>query len=495
MRIATGGFHQETNRFGNVIITPEMVEEKTCHPENWYKRYKGTVSYPGALIEEAEKLGIEMVPTYYTMILPAGPATQPAYEAAKERLINAFCEEYEKQPYDGIAFTMHGAGMAEGHHDIEGEIAREVRQRLGKDIPAGIVLDLHGNISEELFDNTDVIVGLKCYPHTDDYEKSQVMLRLLHNIIKTGKRPGKKLIRLPWHITAAQGVTLAGAANDVMNRCIALEESDPELLNISFFHGFPYADVPMCGVSVIAYADTQQAAERCANKLASYAWEHRRDFDIPLYSAEQAIDHALEAEPGPVIINESSDNPGGGAPGVGTHLLRELIKRNVSSVYGFITDPEAAKIAAKAGVGATIDIAVGGKTDKFHGDPVEIKGAYVKCISHVKTRMKSPMYFGSERDYGLTACLEVGNVSVIVSSLRVQTMDDGIFIGAGVDWSQKRIIALKSSQHFKGWWKDKVKAIVPCESPGIQSADLSTFDFKYLDKNYYPLDPNAVWNG
>ena len=493
MRIATGGFHQETNRFGNVIITPEMVEEKTCYPENWYNRYKGTVSYPGALIEEAEKLGIEMVPTYYTLILPAGPATQEAYEAAKERLINAFCEEYKKQPYDGIAFTMHGAGMAEGHHDIEGEIAREVKERLGVDLPTGIVLDLHGNISDELFDNTDIIVGLKCYPHTDDYEKSQVMLRMLYNVIKTGKRPGKKIIHLPWHLTAAQGVTLSGAANDVMNRCIEMEQKNADLQCISFFHGFPYADVPMCGVSIIAYADTQEAADRCATELATYTWTHRKDFDIPLYSAEQAVELALNSKPGIVIINESSDNPGGGAPGDGTHLLRKLIRRDVPSAYGFITDPEAAQIAAKAGVGAYIDVAVGGKTDKYHGDPVEIKGAYVKSVSHVKTTMKSPMYFGSVRDYGLTACLEVGNVSIIVSSLRVQTMDDGIFIGAGVDWSQKRVIALKSSQHFKGWWKDKVDTIIACESPGIQSADLTTFDFKYLDKSYYPLNPDAVW--
>ncbi len=493
MRIATGGFSHETNRYGNVILTPEIVEQKTCYPQDWFNRYRGTVDYRGGLIDEAEKLGIEIVPTYQVLILPSGPATREAYETAKERIINSLCEEYEKEPYDGIAFTMHGAGMAEGHHDIEGEIVGEIREKLGKDIPIGIVLDLHGNISEELFDNTDVIVGVKCYPHTDTYESAQIMLRILHDMIKSGKRPGKKLIKLPWHLAPGQGVTLNGAANVIMNKLLALEESDKELYSISFFHGFPYADVPMAGVSVVAYGETQQAADCCAAEIAGYAWEHRRDFDIPLNSAEKAVELALAAEPGPVVINESSDNPGGGAPGDGTHLLRELVERNVSAVYGYISDPEVAKIAAKAGVGATIDVAVGGKTDNIHGAPIELKGAYVSCVSHAKTILKNAMYLNQFRDYGLTACLEVGNVSIIVSTDRVQTLDDGIFICGGVDWSQKRIVALKSSQHFKAWWADKVKTIIPCDSPGIHTSDLSQLSFQYANKDYFPLNPNAVW--
>ena len=125
--------------------------------------------------------------------------------------------------------------------------------------------------------------------------------------------------------------------------------------------------------------------------------------------------------------------------------------------------------------------------------PIELKNAYVKCVSDGAYVTKSIMGRGARRSYGTTVCLEVGNVSIIAASRRVQTVDDCPFICAGVDWSNKKIVALKSTNHFKGWWKDQVNHIVSCDSPGIHSSDLSVFDFKNANKNYYPLNPDAVW--
>jgi microcystin degradation protein MlrC len=237
-------------------------------------------------------------------------------------------------------------------------------------------------------------------------------------------------------------------------------------------------------------AKSQESADRNGRDIAEYAWSRRKDTLVPVYGAEESVAAALASELHPVLINETSDNPGGGTPGDGTHLLRALLKANASAAYGFIFDPETAEQAKKAGVGARIACRIGGKTDKIHGTPVEIPDAYVKCVSDGVFYLKSPMRLGGRSCLGTTACLEVGNVSIIVASFRTQTFDDGPFHCAGVDWTQKKIVALKSSQHFKGWWADKVPMIIPCDSPGLQCADLTTFDFKMVDTTCFPLgDP------
>ena len=198
---------------------------------------------------------------------------------------------------------------------------------------------------------------------------------------------------------------------------------------------------------------------------------------------------------GPVIIHESSDNTGGGAPGDGTHLLREMLKRDLpGSAFGSIHDPEVAALAAKAGVGAKITCRLGGKTDNLHGEPIELTDAYVKCISDGRFLGLSPMGGGSICNAGLTALLVVGNVNIIVTSVRGQAMDDGFFRVVGLRHDLLRYAAVKSSQHFKGWWKDYCSGIVPCDSPGIHCADLHVFDFKFTNTGYFPL-ADAKWDG
>ena len=230
-------------------------------------------------------------------------------------------------------------------------------------------------------------------------------------------RPYKRLIQLPWLMVPAEGVTLSGPAHEVQQMLLKYEREEPQLVNATFFHGFPYSDIAQAGVSVTAMAKTQADADRCALEIARFAWSIRRKFAVPANSAAMAMDLAeqIPITNGPVIIHESSDNTGGGAPGDGTHLLREMLKRNLSdSAFGSIHDPEVAAMAAKAGVGAKITCKLGGKTDNLHGEPIELTDAYVKCISDGKFLGLSPMGGGSICNAGLTALLVVGNVNIIV---------------------------------------------------------------------------------
>jgi len=493
MRIAIGSFCHETNSFGNTLVTREQLRRCTWERAGLEKSYRGSHTYLGGFYDEAQALGVEIVSAAASSMKPSGPCVREAFEEARDRLIALMVEEYESQPFDGIALFMHGACAALGHPDVEREILELLRERLGNKLPIGVVMDLHGNLSYEMVALCDIAMGCKNYPHTDEYEQGRNMFRLLVDKIEKGYDTYCSLVKLPWHMVPAQGVTTSGPARDVQQLCIQHEREDPQLLQASFFQGFPYADVPICSVSFLTVAKTRQCADRHAKELACYAWNRRADFAVPLYSAQEAVALAMRA-PKPALIHESSDNPGGGTPGDGTHLLRELLRVNVPSAFGFIFDPEVAELAKKAGVGSYISCKLGGKTDSFHGEPIVLTDAYVKSVSDGSFIRKNPMGFGGKNSLGTTACLVAGNVQIVVASFRTQTFDEGPFTAGCVDWEVLDLIALKSAQHFKGWWQDKVQTIIPCESPGLQTANLTLLDFNHADTTYYPLG-NPTWEG
>ena len=493
MRFAIGGFAHETNTFGTILVTEAFLEKRKRRGERIITASRGVHSNLGGMIDECEARGIELVPTLLSGLSPSGPTEQAAFEAFLEELVDRLWNAHQEKPLDGILLNLHGAGVAFGYHDLEGTLLKAVRDRFGREMPIGIELDLHGNITPEIIDLCDVAVGFKCYPHVDGYECARHMVSLLCDRIASGTPIGKSLIKLPWHLAPAFGVTLSGPAHDIQQLIYKMVEEEEELLDATFFHGFPYADIPFSGVGIVTMAKTQESADRYAHTIAEYAWSRRKDFIIPTHSAEEAMDLAEQAE-APVVVNESSDNPGGGAPGDGTHLLREMLKRDLpGTVYGHIYDPEVTKQAVAAGVGATIDCLLGAKSDYIHGTPVELKGAYVKTISDGRYIKKNPMGAGAMQNMGPTVLLQVGNVGIIVSGNRSQNLDDGPFRIVGVDYRDMRILALKSSQHFKGWWVGRAKTIIACDSPGIHGANLNDFEYKYLNKDYFPFK-DAAWN-
>lgn len=494
MRIAIGGFCHETNSLGKNLVDKEMLIANELTGNKLISGSIGSWSYNKGFLDEADALGVEVVPTAYYFLRPSGPCSREAVELARDKIVGLLWAEYEKQPYDAIVLFMHGAGTAEGFPDIEGAILEAIREKMGLQIPIGTALDLHGNISDKMMELADFLVGCKHYPHIDEYDTGRLVFQQVHRMVQKGIRPFKSLVRLPWLMVPAQGVTTSGAARDVLKFCLRLEEENKDRLYTSFFQGFPYSDVKDACVSVVTMAETKECAEENAWKIARYAWQHRSDFAVPLHSAKEAVDLALIQHEFPVIIHEGADNPGGGAPGNGTHLLRELLSRNVPSAFGFIWDPEVAMQAAKAGVGARISCRLGGKTDRFSGEPIDLTDAYVKTISDGKTIRKNPMGKGSELDMGTLVCLIVGNVSIVVASVRMQTYDDGPFVLAGIDWREQKILAMKSAQHFKAWWSERVKEIISCDPPGTQSANISGLPLRNIDRSYYPLCPDRKFN-
>ena len=496
MRIGIGGIAHETNTFSPVPTNLESFERREyVERQAMIDVHTGVRSYIGGLIAEAGGRGADLVPIMYANAVPSGRIEKSALETLRDRLIDDLLTAHRTAPLDGIVLALHGAGAAEGYPDIEGEILRAVREAFGPDLPIGAVLDLHGNITEEMAEYADVLIGVKGYPHVDMFEAARTAFGLICDMAGTGFRPCMRLVRLPLLLSPGKGMTTEGPAGDIRQRLLRAEQEDENLIYATFFHGFPFADVPIAGASVVTVARTREAADRHAGEIAEYAWSRRADFNSRLIMPAEALDKAMQYTEGPVVINEISDNSGGGAPNDGTWLLREMLERNLpATAFSHICDPEVVQLAVQAGVGGRISCLLGGKTDRLHGDPIRLEDAYVKTISDGRAVCLSPMGKGSIMDIGLTVRLQIGNVDVVVSTRRMQEKDKRPFEIVGIDVTEMRIIGLKSAQHFRAWWKDHSVAIVPCDPPGVHCSDLNQYEFMYVDKTYYPFNKEREWH-
>ena len=301
-------------------------------------------------------------------------------------------------------------------------------------------------------------------------------------------RPVTHVERLPLLLPAA--TTLFGPAAEANAHC-AREAARPGVLDCAFFHGFPYADHPGVGASVVATADGDRALARAAARAAAREiWALRESFRPRTLSCAEAIAAALEVGDGPVVINETSDNPGGGAPGDGTHLLRALLEAGVEGAcFATIADPEAARRAHAAGVGAKLDLELGGRSDRLHGEPLRVR-AEVSRLSDGRFKLRA-MLAGVELALGPMARLRIGGVDVLVASRSQQVFDPEIFRLHGIDVERRRIVALKSSHHFRAGFQSLARAIVTADPPGLTTQRLDVFPRARTPRPIWPLDPDA----
>jgi microcystin degradation protein MlrC len=206
------------------------------------------------------------------------------------------------------------------------------------------------------------------------------------------------------------------------------------------------------------------------------------------------VDAALaQVKDGYAVIHETSDNPGGGCPGNGTHLLRELLRRDMAgSIFGVIYDPAAAQACHAAGVGAKLHLCVGGHSEPVFGAPVEME-AEVLGLSDGTFVCASPMYPNLTLRYGPTARVRCGQVEVVLVSRQMQSYDDRPLRMTGAKMEDYRLVALKSTNHFRAYFKDTADAIITADTPGLFPADLKKLNYRHMRRPIFPLDGETVW--
>jgi len=488
MRIAIGGISHETNTFCTGLSTVENFKlGEWSEGEEIIREHAGVRDYEGGILEAAERLSIEVAPTFSTQAQPSGTISKEAYELLSGQLLAGLRSAGK---VDGYCLSLHGAGVAEGIDDLEGTLLAEIREQVGPDLPIVVTLDLHGNLTQAMLDNATALLGVHLYPHSDMYERGQEAVELLQKIVRGESKPTMHLTRLPMMIPTT--TTNFGPGAEINELCWEWEKQ-PGVIDCAFFHGFPTTDIPYPTVSVIVTTESDPAlAEHISAEVAREVWQRREAFRPILNPPAEAIRQALATEGCPVVINETSDNPGGGAPCDATHLLRAMLDAGLTDAcMGFMYDPETAAQAHKAGTGATIQVRLGGKHEPLHGEPIEAE-AYVKCLTDGKFIQQSPMGYGARVDLGPMARLIIGGIDVLVSSVRTQTLDAEVFLLHGIDVSRYKIVAIKSSNHFRAGFEPIAHEIIRADSPGLVSVDLTSFPFERIAHPIWPLD-DPIW--
>lgn len=485
MRFLIGQMIHETNTFSNVVTTEAAFRQREwAYGEQFGANHRGVRSFVGGMLDEARRLGIDAVPVFGAAAVPSGIIARTAYERIKQELLRGIEAAGD---FDAVCLALHGAGVAEGVDDIEGELLRAVRERFGKAVPLVVTLDLHANLTPLMVEHADLLIGNREYPHIDSYERGVEAVGLAKRMVEGEIRPvmhmAKPALLIPTIGTAFEPIRSLNAY------CLDAEKSSDAVLNCTFYHGFPYADIREAGIAVLAITNGDRAlAERTAETLAAKAMERKPHFYPEHPSPEEGIELALRSEARPVVLNETSDNPGAGTPGDGTFLLRAMLEARLSEAcFAFIYDPEAAEQAHAAGVGATIDIRLGGKTDELHGAPLELR-AYVKALTDGKFVTTSPMGRGTKSDLGKSVRLQAEGLDFIVCSVRNQVFDEQIFLLHGIDVRAMKIVGLKSSHHFRAAFEPLCERIVTVDSPGLSMFDFTAFRYEHVRRPIYPLD-------
>ncbi len=456
-----------------------------------YRDKKG--AHLAGMFAAAEEEGAELIPA----IFGAGAAPVLKREAL-DHGVDIICSVIRQHPdADGLCFCLHGAGIAEGIDDIESYTMRKMREAAAHDIPIAISCDLHANIKPAMLEEADAgVFGMKQYPHVDKFETGHLAMQTLIRKIRGEEDPVTAFCPVPLLIPCSAANTLRPPMklfpDHMAEYCRA-----HGLIDVTFFNGFPYADTEYTGASVVVVGHRGQNVQAMANELGRWVWEHRHLTDIELLDAKAAWDKAEEiAGPGGyVLIHEASDNPGGGAPGDGTGMLREMLRRNEpGTVFGYIFDPEILKKAMAAGVGGSVSGLLGGKTGHLSGAPVPFENAEVLALSDGVGIYLTPNKAGQKVDYQGLARLRIGNAEVIVAGTCAnQTYDDRPFALTGADITKYRIVLLKSATHFRAWFQGRAKAIITANTPGITTEDFSLFPYRKLRRPIYPLDPGMAF--
>ncbi len=476
MRIAIGGFQHESHSFAPLPTGwAEFIRPGGFPPLQRPETMIGTIrptSVPSAgAIMVAEEQGVAIAPLGWGFANPAGPVTAEAFERITARMVAALSDALEAGPIDGVYLELHGAMVAVGFDDAEGEVLRRVRAVVGPAMPIAISLDPHANKTAAMVEYSDVIVPYRTYPHVDMKPAGAQATRLLLEMIRSGSKPAKAFRQLDFWIPLPGQCTMVPPMADVMAERERLGAA-PGVVELGFCFGFPYADFPGCGMAVAAYAGTQAQADAAADALAQYIASREVDFALGVVPAEEGVREAIAAAPAarkPIVLADTQDNPGGGGHGDTTGLLAELIRQDAQgALLVLINDAESAAACHKAGEGAAIPLSLGGKSD---GAPTAVT-ATVEKLTDGRFTCTGPMGKGNPADLGPSALIRVSSgVRVLVVTRKMQALDQALIRHVGLEPAAQKIIALKSSVHFRADFQPIAERVIVVTAPGPVVAD------------------------
>ncbi len=490
MRIAIGGISHESSTF---VKSPTRLADfendfGLYRGEQLLDRFRGSNTCTGGFLDGAERHDFQVVPLLWTFAYPGGPVAREDYESLKAELLERLRQaEKSDDPVDGVLLDLHGAMVVEGIDDGDGDLIESVRTAVGADRPIVVTQDLHGNHTQRRVEACDALVGFDTYPHVDMAERGREAADLIVQIVRGEVRPVMALRKIPLLWSAACQVTAHPPMDDAIAK-IHEAERRPGILSITLATGFPWADIPEMGPSVIVVADGDRAlANATADEMCDWVWEHRQRWYRDLPSVREALDEGRQAGKYPIILADQADNTGGGAPGDSTEVLRTFLDLQLEdALILYVVDPEVAAQACQSGVGAKISVEVGGKSDPIQGPPVAMS-AEVVAVSSGEFAYDGPMYAGLTGNMGNSAWLRQDGVSVVVVRAREQPLDPAFARTLGIDCAAMKYIAVKSAAHFRSGFEKIAGSIHSINARAIHSPNFSQQTYHRCTTKMYPL--------
>lgn len=472
MNILTAGFQHETNTFAPTPATYESFvrgEDFPCMARGGQILGLLNVNLPiSGFIHAIRKAGHTVTPVIWAGAGASAHVTRDAYE----RITSEILQAVKDAQYDAIYLDLHGAMVAEHLDDGEGELLTRIRAITGPEMKIVVSLDLHANVTQAMLSQADALVAYRTYPHVDMAEtgrRAAALMLALHDPAHTISLAVK---RLPFLIPVNSMSTMMQPAQGVYELLELLESDD--VLSLSFTPGFPASDFEECGPVIWGYGTDAAQIETAVQKLYEFCTQPESQWAVQFDEPSAAVGHAWQIAQHaqrPVIIADTQDNPGVGGDSNTTGLLRALLHANVrDAAIGLICDPDAAAAAHRAGVGAEIDIALGGCPQVPGDEPLQARFKVI-ALADGKFVYGGPMMHGKAADLGAMACLEIDGVHIAVSSAKAQLLDRNMYRAVGIEPENKKILVNKSSVHFRADFGDIAHEILVARAPGPFIAD------------------------
>ncbi len=482
-RIAVGGFMHETNTFQpQKTAYADFAEAGDRVPlvrgAEMLGRFDGMNTSVAGAIDVLKNTGATLLPLLWTSATPSGYVTEDAFE----RIVAMLLDELRAAlPVDAVYLSLHGAMVAEHLEDPEGELLARIRAIAGSAVPIVASLDLHSNTTQQMFALCDAMVAYTTYPHVDMAETGAKAGRLLAEMLQRGSRPAKAYRQLPYLIPLTWQCSTLEPSRSIYAR--AARMIDERVVSTSFTPGFPAADIRECGAAVLAYGWDRDATDHAADELYRMVMDAEPRYAGRLYSPDDAVREAMrraQSASRPILLADTQDNPGAGGSCDTVGLLAALIRNRAQhAVLGVLHDPEAARAAHAAGVGNTITIGLGAKSADTRERPI-VESWTIDALGDGRMTCHGPMMTGWALALGPMSLLRFGGVRVVVSTRKVQAMDQEPFLHVGVEPRTQKIIALKSSVHFRAAFQPIAEDVLVVESPGAMIVDPAKLPFTRL---------------
>ncbi len=482
-RIAVGGFMHETNTFQPQKTTYLDFAEAGDRPPlvrgaKLLTTFEGMNTSIAGAMDTLRPAGATLLPLVWASTTPSGYVTEDAFERITAMMLD---ELRLALPLDAIYLSLHGAMVTEHLEDPEGELLRRIRLLVGPDLPIVASLDLHSNTTPQMFALADAMVGYTTYPHIDMGETGSKTARVLIELLARGRRPHKAYRQIPYLIPLTWQCSTLEPSRSIYAKAAQL--IDARVASTSYTPGFPAADIRDCGATVFAYGWEREATERAVETLYRLVLEAEPNYAGRLYAPDEAVVEAMKRTQlvsRPILLADTQDNPGAGGSADTVGLLEAMIRqRATQAVLGVLHDPQAARAAHSAGLGATITLGLGARSG-MGGEKPFVQSWTVKQLGDGRMTCHGPMLTGFKLALGPMALLQSGGVGVVVSTKKVQPMDQEPFLHVGVTPAAQRIVALKSSVHFRAAFEPIAQDVLVVESPGAMVADPSKLPFTRL---------------